>query len=195
MFSELSGTKLRTFLCQQASTHCSPPPLPSRSSANVLVLGCWKGFRRVSTLLFWAQQLWLNKSIPVLTLCTKSELLPPPPSYWPHDHCRQGIHWVLMVRHTRMWQWLSLCHFWRLVGKLLKPIPATYVYHDKPLTHRFTLVIRGKPPTHASSQRHNYLSFQSSSIYFPFLFLCPNENVSKKVWLSKKQGCYFYFES
>lgn len=103
----------------------------------------------------------------------KSELLPLLPTHWPHDHCHQGIHWVLMVRHTRMQQWLSLCHLGAMVGKLLNSIPTAYVYHDKLVTYGFTLVIWGKPPIYTHT-----LCLQLHLICLAvFLFLYPNKDI------------------
>ena len=92
-----------------------------------------------------------------------SEPLPPLPPHWPHDHCRQVIHWVLMVRHRRMQRWLSLCHLGAMVGKLLNSIPTAYVYHDKPVTYGFTLAIWGR-----TSHTHTWMYPPIS----PFLSLC-----------------------
>lgn len=111
----------------------------------------------------------------------KSELLPLQPPHWPHDHCHQGIHWVLMVRHTRMQRWLSLCHLGAMVGKLLNSIPTAYVYHDKPVTYGFTLAIWGKPPTHTHRHTHSSLYLQPHLICLAvFLSLYPNRDIYKK---------------
>lgn len=133
----------------------SPPSLSTAHPQLSLVFGCWRGLRRVPASLFWTQQLWLNESISECSPFAQvwaASLLPP---HWPHDYCHQGIHWVLMVRHTRMQRWLSLCHLGAMVGKLLNSIPTAYVYHDKPLTYGFTIVIWGEPPTHTNTDITN----------------------------------------
>lgn len=45
------------------------PPLRRTSSAEVSMFGCWRGLRSALASLFETQQLWLNESIPVITLC------------------------------------------------------------------------------------------------------------------------------
>lgn len=157
-----TDTKLRyNYLVSAPHPRTSPLPTPS-PCAEVLMFGCWRGLRRVPASLFWTQQLWLNESIPECS--PKSWLLPPLPPHWPHDHCHQGIHWVLMVRHTRMRRRLSLCHLEAMVGKLLNSIPTAYVYHDKPVTCGFTLVIWREPPTHTKTDilTHLFLDLYSS---------------------------------
>lgn len=138
--------------------HPPPPHPPYRtSSVKVSMFGCWRGLRSTLVSLFQTQQLWLNESIPVITLC------PSLSRFHRHLHidhmtnCRQGIHWVLMVRHTRMQQRrLSLRHLREVVGKLPSSVLTAYVYHGKAVTYRFTPVIPGET---SRAHRHIYWTF------------------------------------